>query len=382
MNFDFSDDQKLLQEQARKFLTDKCSRKLVRSVLDNNKNQYSKELWQEVVNMGWTATAIPEEYGGLGLGMLELCVIAEELGRSLAPIPFSSSIYIFAEFLKAYGSEDQKKQYLPKIASGELIGSFAFPETKGTPRTNNINSKVENDKLSGKKLPVNDGQVADVLIVAANSDNNQNHNSLSLYIVETNQAGVEEKLLDTLDPTRPSSQIEFSNVACSVLGEKGEGWSMIQNILNRAAVLFAFEQVGGAQVALDEAKKYSIERYAFGKPIGSFQALKHKMADMYVKNELAKSNAYYGAWALSTDSMELPVAAAGARVSATEAFHYASKENIQIHGGVGFTWEYDCHLFYRRSKLLSLNLGSIRKWKENLISNLEKRNITQVYYGF
>jgi hypothetical protein len=376
MNFDFSDDQKLLKEQARKFLTDKCSRKLVRSVLDNNNNQYSKELWHEVVNMGWTATAIPEEYGGLGLGMLELCVIAEELGRSLAPIPFSSSIYVFAEFLKVYGSEDQKKQYLPKIASGELIGSFAFPETKGTPRTNNINSKVEKDKLSGKKLPVNDGQIADLLIVAANSDNNQSHNSLSLYIVETNQDGVKEKLLDTLDPTRPSSQIEFSNVTCSVLGEKGEGWSMIQNILNRAAVLFAFEQVGGAQVALDEAKKYSIERYAFGKPIGSFQALKHKMADMYVKNELAKSNAYYGAWALSTDSMELPVAAAGARVSATEAFHYASKENIQIHGGVGFTWEYDCHLFYRRSKLLSLNLGSIRKWKENLISNLEKRNIT------
>ena len=376
MNFDFSDDQKLLKDQARKFLTDKCSRQVVRSVLDNSENQYSKELWQEVVNMGWTATAIPEEYGGLGLGMLELCVIAEELGRSLAPIPFSSSIYIFAEFLKAYGSEEQKQQYLPKIASGELIGSFAFPETKGTPRINSINSKVENNKLSGKKLPVNDGQVADMLIVAANSDNNQNHNSLSLYIVETNQDGVSKKLLDTLDPTRPSSEVNFKDADCISLGDKGEGWTMIQNILNRAAILFAFEQVGGAQVALDEAKKYSIERYAFGKPIGSFQALKHKMADMYVKNELAKSNAYYGAWALSTDSMELPVAAAGARVSATEAFHYASKENIQIHGGVGFTWEYDCHLFYRRSKLLSLNLGSIRKWKENLISNLEKRNIT------
>ena len=376
MNFDFSDDQKLLKDQARKFLTDKCSRQVVRSVLDNSENQYSKELWQEVVNMGWTATAIPEEYGGLGLGMLELCVIAEELGRSLAPIPFSSSIYIFAEFLKAYGSEEQKQQYLPKIASGELIGSFAFPETKGTPRINNINSKVENNKLDGKKLPVNDGQVADILIVAASSDNNQNHNSLSLYIVETNQDGVSKILLDTLDPTRPSSEVNFKDADCISLGEKGEGWTMIQNILNRAAILFAFEQVGGAQVALDEAKKYSIERYAFGKPIGSFQALKHKMADMYVKNELAKSNAYYGAWALSTDSMELPVAAAGARVSATEAFHYASKENIQIHGGVGFTWEYDCHLFYRRSKLLSLNLGSIRKWKENLISNLEKRNIT------
>ena len=376
MNFDFSDDKKILKDQARKFLTDKCSRQVVRSVLDNSENQYSKELWQEVVNMGWTATAIQEEYGGLGLGMLELCVIAEELGRSLAPIPFSSSIYIFAEFLKAYGSEEQKQQYLPKIASGELIGSFAFPETKGTPRINNINSKVENNKLSGKKLPVNDGQVADILIVAANSDNNQNHNSLSLYIVETNQDGVSKKLLDTLDPTRPSSEVNFKDADCISLGEKGEGWTMIQNILNRAAILFAFEQVGGAQVALDEAKKYSIERYAFVKPIGSFQALKHKMADMYVKNELAKSNAYYGAWALRTDSMELQVAAAGARVSATEAFHYASKENIQIHGGVGFTWEYDCHLFYRRSKLLSLNLGSIRKWKENLISNLEKRNIT------
>ena len=233
MNFDFSDDQKLLKDQARKFLTDKCSRQVVRSVLDNSENQYSKELWQEVVNMGWTATAIPEEYGGLGLGMLELCVIAEELGRSLAPIPFSSSIYIFAEFLKAYGSEEQKQQYLPKIASGELIGSFAFPETKGTPRINSINSKVENNKLSGKKLPVNDGQVADILIVAANSDNNQNHNSLSLYIVETNQDGVSKKLLDTLDPTRPSSEVNFKDADCISLGDKGEGWTMIQNILNK-----------------------------------------------------------------------------------------------------------------------------------------------------
>ena len=376
MNFDFSDDQKLLKDQARKFLSDKCTRKVVRTVLDNTDSQYSKELWQEIVAMGWTATAIPEEYGGLGLGMLELCVIAEELGRSLAPIPFSSSIYIFAEFLKAYGSEEQKQKYLPKIASGEMIGSFAFPETKGTPRASNIKAKVENNKLSGSKLPVNDGMVADVLIVSANSDSNQNHNSLSLYIVETNQDGVESKLLETLDPTRPSSQTVFHNAECDQLGDIGEGWSMIENILNRAAVLFAFEQVGGAQTSLDEAKKYSVERYAFGKPIGSFQALKHRMADMYVKNELAKSNAYYGAWALSSDSVELPVAAAGARVSASEAFHFASKENLQIHGGVGFTWEYDCHLFYRRSKMLSLNIGSIRKWKENLISNLEKRNIS------
>ena len=375
MNFDFSDDQKLLRDQARKFLQDKCDRSVVRSILEDNKQKYSKELWKDICEMGWTGTVIPEEYGGLGLGMLELCVIAEELGRSLAPIPFSSSIYLFAEFVKAYGSEDQKKKYLPRIASGDIVGTFALSETNGTPRPNNIKANVSDEKLNGEKTPVNDGEVADIIIVAANSDNNANHNSLSLYIVEKNDPGISTSSLETIDPSRPACSISFNSVNAEQLGQKGEGWSMIENIFNRAAVLLSFEQIGGAQVSLDEAKKYSLERFAFGKQIGSFQAMKHKMVDMYVKIELARSNAYYGAWALSTDSNELPIAAAGARVSASEAYDYASKENVQIHGGVGFTWEYDCHLFYRRSKLLSLNIGSIRHWKENLISNLEKRNI-------
>ena len=375
MNFDFSDDQKLLRDQARKFLQDKCDRSLVRSILEDSDQKYSENLWKDIAEMGWTGTAIPEEYGGLGLGMLELCVIAEELGRSLAPTPFSSSIYLFAEFIKSYGSEEQKKKYLPKIASGELIGTFALSETNGTPRSSNVKASISDGKLSGEKTPVNDGEVADIIIVAANSDNNSNHNSLSLYLVEKDDPGLSKLSLETIDPTRPACSVNFSNVNAEQIGNKGEGWSMIEDIFNRAAVLFSFEQVGGAQVSLDEAKKYSLERFAFGRQIGSFQALKHKMADMYVKIELARSNAYYGAWALSTDSNELPVAAAGARVSASDAYNYSSQENIQIHGGVGFTWEYDCHLFYRRAKLLSLNIGSTRQWKENLISNLEKRNI-------
>ena len=375
MNFDFSDDQKLLRDQARKFLTDKCDRSIVRSVLEDDKINHSDNLWKEISNMGWTGTAIPEEYGGLGLGMLELCVIAEELGRSLAPTPFSSSIYLFAEFVKLFGSEEQKKTYLPKIASGEMIGTFALSEGNGTPKSHNISSTFNDGKLNGEKLPVNDGHISDFMVVAANTDSNKNSHSLSLVIVNSNQEGVKSENLETIDPSRPSSRIVLNNADAELLGTKGEGWEMIQRVFDRAAVLFAFEQVGGAQVALDEAKKYSLERYAFGKQIGAFQALKHKMADMYVKIELAKSNAYYGAWALSSDSNELPVAAAGARVSAIDAYHYASKENIQIHGGVGFTWEYDCHLFYRRAKQLSLNIGSIRQWKENLISNLEKRNI-------
>jgi len=375
MNFDFSDDQKFLRDQARKFLQDKCDRSVVRTILENDDQKYSKNLWKEISEMGWTGTAIPEEYGGLGLGMLELCVIAEELGRSLAPTPFSSSIYLFAEFIKSYGSEDQKKKYLPKIASGEFIGTFGLSETNGTPRPNNIKANVSDNKLNGEKTPVNDGEIADIIIVAANSDNNSNHNSLSLYIVEKENPGLSISSLETIDPSRPACSLSFSNTNVEQLGKKGEGWSMIEDIFNRAAVLFSFEQLGGAQVSLDEAKKYSLERFAFGKQIGSFQAMKHKMVDMYVKIELARSNSYYGAWALSTNSNELPVAAAGARVSASDAYNYAAQENIQIHGGVGFTWEYDCHLFYRRSKLLSLNIGSIRQWKENLISSLEKKNI-------
>ena len=169
------------------------------------------------------------------------------------------------------------------------------------------------------------------MIVAANSDNRAGHNSLSLYLVETTTDGVTRKSLETIDPTRPACSITFDNVAAELIGEEGMAWEMIENIFNRAAVLYSFEQVGGAQVSLDEAKKYSMERFAFGRQIGSFQALKHKMADMYVKIELARSNAYYGAWALSTNSNELPVAAAGARVSASDAFNYAAKENIQIH---------------------------------------------------
>ena len=375
MNFDFSDDQKLLRDQARKFLFDKCDRKSVRTILDDDQLHYHKELWSQISEMGWTGTAIPEEYGGLGLGMLELCVIAEELGRSLAPTPFSSSIYLFAEFIKNYGSEDQKKKFLPLIASGEKIGTFALSETNGTPKPSNVKTEYSSEKINGYKSPVSDGETADYLIIAANSDNKGNRNSLSLYIVDLHQDGVSKTSLETIDPTRPACSIKFENVKAELLGEQGMAWDMTENIFNRAAVLYSFEQVGGAQVSLDEAKKYSMERFAFGRQIGSFQALKHKMADMYVKIELARSNAYYGAWALRTDSNELPVAAAGARVSASDAFNYAAKENIQIHGGVGFTWDYDCHLFYRRSKLLSLNIGSTRQWKENLISNLEKRNI-------
>jgi acyl-CoA dehydrogenase len=192
-----------------------------------------------------------------------------------------------------------------------------------------------------------------------------------MAIADLTASGVARSTVKTVDPTRSHARITFEEAEAEPLGHAGEGWDLLLRVCDRAAVLMAFEQLGGAAACLRMARGYALERYAFGRPIGSFQAVKHRLADMYIKIELARSNCYYGAWALWTDAAELPVAAAGARVAATEAFNFASKENIQIHGGIGCTWESDCHLFYRRAKLLGLSLGSLVNWKNWLIDRIE-----------
>ncbi len=364
MNFDFSDEQKELQEHAGKFLTEQCGISVVRGILEGNA-PYDADLWKGMVEMGWTAAALPEKYGGIGYGYLELCVIAEEIGRAVAPTPFSSSVYLATEAILLGGSDAQKQEYLPKLAAGELIGTLALAEGARLASPKTIEVTFDNGQLNGTKTPVPDGDVADIAVVAA-----KDGSGVSLVLVDLTGSGVTREGVTTIDPTRSHATVRFKDVPATVLGDGGN-WDVLQRVLDRAAVLFAFEQVGGADTCMRMAREYSIGRYAFGRPIGSFQALKHKMAQMYVNNELARSNAYYGAWALSTDSPELPVAAAGARVSATLAYRFASEENIQIHGGMGFTWEADCHFYYRRAKLLSLCLGSARVWKDRLISNLQ-----------
>ena len=196
-----------------------------------------------------------------------------------------------------------------------------------------------------------------------------------LYLVDLNGPGVTREQLSTLDPTRDAARLTFKDAPAERLGPAGEGFALIEQILDRAAVLIGFEQLGGADKCLEMAKAYALERYAFGRAIASYQAIKHKLADIYVKNELARSNGYYGAWALNTGAAELPLAASAARLSASEAFWFAAKENIQTHGGIGFTWEMDCHLYYKRSRQLGLVAGAPRVWKERLVSQLERRNI-------
>jgi len=232
-----------------------------------------------------------------------------------------------------------------------------------------VQARGEGGKLTGTKLPVTDGDIADVAVVLA-----RDGGQLSLFLVELGGAGVARETLQTLDPTRGVAKLSFAGAAAERLGEAGEGLSLTEALLERAAVLLAFEQLGGADRALEMAKGYAMERYAFGRPIGSYQAIKHKLADMYVKNELARSTAYYGAWALETGASELPLAAAQSRVAACEASWYAAKENLQTHGGIGFTWEMDCHLFYRRAQQLGLVAGGTKAWKERLVQQLERRN--------
>ena len=356
-------------DAARKFLDARCPVGVVRGVLDDPAKAYDAGLWTAVAEQGWLGAAIPEEFGGLGLGGIDLCAIAEELGRALAPIPFASTVYFVAEALMLAGSQAQKAKWLPKIAAGEVIGAFATVERPGVMNEAQVQARVEGGKLTGVKLPVTDGDVATLGVVLARESG-----QVGLYLVDLGGEGVTREVLTTLDPTRSAAKLTFSGAPAERLGDAGEGLSLAEAVLNRAAVLLAFEQVGGADRALEMAKAYALERYAFGRQIGSYQAIKHKLADIYIKNELARSNAYYGAWALDAGQAELPVAAAAARVAATEAYWFASKENIQTHGGMGFTWQVDCHLFYRRAQQLGLVAGGSKAWKERLISQLERRN--------
>jgi alkylation response protein AidB-like acyl-CoA dehydrogenase len=372
MNFDFSQEQEFLREQARDFLQKKCSPEEVRRILDSDAS-YHQALWQQIAELGWLGTTIPEAYGGAGMGYLELCVLAEELGKSLAPIPFAPTIYLFAEAILMGGNESQKAQYLPKIAAGELIGTLAMVEKQGNVNAESIDCQVINGKIKGHKLVVPDGNIADYALVLAKSENN----ATNLYLIDLQQDSVSRHKVNVIDNSRSYATIHFDNAEAEMLGNGEGGWALLGNLLDRAAVLFAFEQVGIAQTALNMANQYAKNRFAFGRQIGSFQAIKHKLVDMFAALELARSNAYYGAWALSTDAPELALAAATARVSAIRAGFVCTADNIHIHGGNGATWEFNCHLYYRRAKLLALIIGNEQEWQEKVITRVLNQNIEQ-----
>ncbi len=361
MNFQFSDEAEALRDQARRFLTDKSGRDKARAVMDNGAG-HDAALWQEIVALGWTGLRITEDHGGLGLSVLELCVLAEEVGRALSPVPFTSSVLLATEALLIAGTVAQKARWLPKLADGSAIGTVALGE--GTAAAPGVRSSVtiKDGCVSGVKLPVPDAATADFIIL---------NGSDGLILVETSASGVTIDAVETIDLVRTSSRVTLTSAPAEPMAG---GREALEHFLASSAILLAFEGLGGADTALDMAVAYAKERVAFGRKIGGYQAIKHRCADMYIKNQLARSHAYYGAWALLTDAPELAQAAAGARVSAIEAFQFAAEENVQIHGGIGFTWESDCQFFYRRARLLALMLGSKTHWADRLIRALEQRN--------
>jgi acyl-CoA dehydrogenase len=367
MNFDFSEEQKLLQQTSRDFLEENAPLTVCREILESDA-PYSTDLWKGAAELGWLGAAIPEEYGGAGFGHLELAVIAEEVGRALAPIPFSSSVYLATEALQLAGSDAQKQARLPALAAGESIGTVALVEKPGQNATEGVTTSFEGGVLKGTKLPVMDGDVADFAVVAARSEG-----GLALVLVDLAAEGVSREPLKSIDPSRSVAKLVFDGAPAELLGAAGEGKGLARGILDRAAVLMAFEQLGAATRTFEITQEFTMGRYAFGRPIASFQAIKHRMADLWCEIQLARSNCYYGAWALSNEDEELGVAACIARVAASQAFDLATVEMIQLHGGVGFTWEYDCHLFYRRAKFLSAALGNTSSWREKLIARLEAK---------
>jgi alkylation response protein AidB-like acyl-CoA dehydrogenase len=366
MDFDFTEEQRQLKGEARRFLSARCPVSLVRATLgEDGERPGSRALFKEIAELGWCGTAIPETSGGFGLGHVELCAIAEELGRALAPVPFASSIYFFAEGVMAGGSAEQRARLLPPLARGEIVGCLATAEGSGAHQHRSGGRRVKAGRLNGVKIPVIDGDVADVALVLA-----EEGRGASLFLADLSNPGVQRTALQSLDPSRGVARLSFSDVAAELVGAAGEGGALVEHIFNRAAVSIAFEQLGGADRCLELARDYALERRTFGRPIGSYQAIKHRLADMYVKNELARSTAYYAAWALASAATELPRAAAMARVAASDAFGFAARESIQVHGGIGVTWEASPHLFFRRAHHLSLACGAPEGWAERLAANL------------
>jgi alkylation response protein AidB-like acyl-CoA dehydrogenase len=369
MNFAFSDEQEELRTAVRRFLAEKSPETEVRRLMDTTEG-YDPAVWSQMADqLGLQSLTIPEEFGGSGFTYVELLVVLEEMGAALLCAPFFSSVALAANALMTSGDDEAKKSHLPGIASGETIATLAITEDNGKWDFGGIECKAEKKGdgwvLDGHKMFVLDGHVANLIIVAARTAK-----GVSLFAVPGDAAGLTRTPLPTMDQTRKQARLEFSGTPATLIGSDGGAEDGLSKTLDLAAVALAAEQVGGAQHVLDASVDYAKTRIQFGRPIGSFQAIKHKCADMLLEVESAKSAAYYAAWAAAEDSDELPVVASLAKSYCSEAYFHAAAENIQIHGGIGFTWEHPAHLYFKRAKSSELFLGDPSYHREQLAQRI------------
>jgi alkylation response protein AidB-like acyl-CoA dehydrogenase len=375
MNFGFTDEQELLRKTARDYLAESAPMTRVREIMEGPSG-HSTELWKQLAELGWTGLALPEDFGGAGLGMVELCIVLEELGRSLAPVPFLPTALAAAAIL-AVGDEEQQAQWLPRISAGDAIASLAITEERGTEDPRDLLLRAQPTtggwSLDGRKLFVPDAGSADLLVVAARIEG-EGERGLGLFLVPTDTAGVEQTAMSSMDLLRPLSEVSFAGAEVSgsaLLGDDRDVWPRLSAVLDRGRVMIAAEMTGGAEQCLEASVEYAKQRVQFGKPIGVNQAIKHKCADMLFEVESSKSITYYAAWAAQEANDEAELTAAMAKAYVSDAYRHVSAENIQIHGGVGFTWEYDCHLFFKRAKSDEAWLGDASHHRERVAQLLE-----------
>ncbi len=363
MRFSFTEEQEALRQSARVFLADHSSPDKVRAAMESE-HGFDQAVWQRLAQeMGWTAVTIPEEYGGLGLGTVELVALLEEMGAHLLCSPFFSSICLAANALLEAASEAQKEEHLPGIASGETVATLALTEKSGGWDASAIEATAESDGgdfvLHGCKTYVPHGDAADLILVAARHPGSSGSAGIGIFAVPGD--AVTAHKLPTMDQTRPQAEIRLDRLRVArsaLLGDDFDAWPALARALQHAAIALSAEQVGGADRCLAMAVDYAKERVQFGRPIGSFQAIKHKCADMLLEVESARSASYYAGWAASVGDAEVPVLASLAKSYCSDAYFHCAAEAIQIHGGVGFTWEYDVHLHFKRAKSSETMLGA------------------------
>lgn len=375
MQFSFTDEQEQFREVVQRFLHDKSPTTEVRRLMETSEG-YDPDVWQQLSNdLGLPAVHIPEAYGGQGFGFVELGIVLEEMGRSLLCAPYFSSTVLGASTILRGGDEDQKIRLLPQIASGDCIATLAFTEPNGLWDASGVAlSATPIDggfELNGEKSFVLDGHIADLIIVAGRTPGTSGQAGLSLFTVDGDADGLSRTLLHTLDATRKQARLKFTDVRAELLGELDGAGPVLEDVLSLAAVALANEMVGGAQYMLDSAVDYSQMRVQFGRAIGSFQAIKHKCADMLLEVELTKSAAYYAASAAAESDADLPALASLAKASASDTYMQAAANCIQIHGGIGFTWDHDTHLWFKRAKSSEVFLGDATYHRELLMQRWE-----------
>ena len=372
MNFGFNEEQELLRSTARKFFENECPSTTVRTLMDSAEAM-TPELWAKLAEQGWLGLIYPEAYDGMGLGLVDLVVLMEEMGRAVVPGPYFSTVLLGGLAILEAGSEAQKKEWLPKIAAGDKRVSLAWMEPSATLGADGVTLPAAEKggafTLSGTKLFVPDAHMADAIVVAARTKMGKAGDGVSLFLAPRQVRGLDVKLLPTMDQTRKLCEVTFNDVSLgrdALLGTSGGGWSPLARVLDRATVALCAEMCGGAQKVLDMTVEYAKIRQAFGRPIGSYQGVKHRAADMLVDVENSKSITYYAAWALDEGVAEGPLATSMAKAYVSDAYRRVSAAGIQLHGGIGFTWEHDLHLYFKRAKGSEFTFGDATYHRERV----------------